>query len=82
MLQLNCDDLIEAWHAIDVQVVDPLLQVHGEQKPHESKVMIPVQMTDQNMVDPMKAHLVFHHLYLAPFPTIHKKRAVLDLHTL
>ena len=46
--------------AVDVEIIHPFLQMHGEDQTHKSQVMIAVKVTYEDMVDPVKIGLQFH----------------------
>jgi hypothetical protein len=60
-----------------VQVIDSPLQMHRKNQPHESEVMIPMQMADENMIDPVEVSLQTHELHLCAFATINEEIPVL-----
>lgn len=78
MLELYGDDLIQSMIAVEVQIIRTLLQVHGKEQAHQSQVMITVQVTDENMIDLMKRHLVAAQLHLHTFTAIDQKMTVLN----
>lgn len=68
--------------AVQVQIVDSSLKVHREDQAHQAKVMISVQVTDENMIEPMKVYSLAHQLHLCGLTTIHKERSALHFNEL
>ena len=54
-----------------------LLQVHREEQPRQTKVVVAVQMTYENMVELVIGKLKSHDLHLRPFPAVDEKVLVL-----
>ena len=73
------DDLIKSAVAVQMQVVGAAQQMHGEDQAHQSKVVIAVQMCDEDMVYAMHVRLIAHQLHLRAFATIDEKITVLNL---
>jgi hypothetical protein len=82
MFELRCYDLIKSWETVKMKVICSAQQVHGKDQSHQPQVMVAMQMTYKNMIDPVQVRLETHELYLRAFATIDKKMSVLDLHQL
>jgi len=63
-----------------MQIVHPVLQVHGEEQSRQAQIVIAVQVTYKNMIDPVVGKLKSHELHLSPFTAVDEKVAILDLH--
>lgn len=62
-----------------MQVIGALLQMHREDKPHKTQVMVAMEVTDEDVVDAMEIHLHLHQLHLCGFAAINQEGAVLNL---
>src|SRR5687768_14178747 len=82
MFQVCGNDLIQTSGTVKVKVVCATHQMHSEDQTHQAKVMIAVQVRDENMVDAMKVRLKAHKLHLRSFPAIHQKETILNFHEL
>jgi len=67
---------------VQVQIVDSSLKVHREDQAHQAKIVIAVQVTDENMIEPVKIYSLTHQLHLCGFTAIHKKRPALHFNEL
>lgn len=63
--------------AVNVQVICPSVEMHREDQSHQPEVVVAMQVTDENVTDPMNVRLVPHQLHLSPFATVDKERSVL-----
>ena len=77
MPELCGDDFIKTGMAVEMQIVCPSEEMHCKDKPHQAQVMITVQMTYKNIVDPVKIGLKPHELHLSAFATIDQEMPVL-----
>ena len=62
---------------VEVKIVHAALKVHGEDQSHQPKIMIAVQMADEDVVDPVKVGLELHELHLGAFAAVNHKELVL-----
>jgi len=82
IFQVQQDDLFQAPRREQLQITGATLQVHGEQQPHQSEVMVTVQVADEDTIYAEAGELVTHQLHLCPFATIDEKSAALNFHEL
>ena len=61
-----------------MQFIGSALKVHGEDESHQAKVMITVQVTDENVIDAMEVYLKTHELHLGTFAAINEKNTILN----
>ena len=52
--------------------------MHGEDKPHETEIMISMKVTDKDVIDAMKIYLQAHELHLCPFAAVNEEMPVLN----
>jgi hypothetical protein len=67
---------------IDVKIVCAVLQVHGKNQSHQSEVMITMQVTYENMIDPVKVYLETHELHWASFAAVNQEITILNFNQL
>ena len=82
MFEVHGDNFVKSAMAVEVEVVGSPEQMHREDQPHQTKVMIAMKVRDKNVVDAVKVCLKAHQLHLCSFTTINEKMAVLDFHEL
>ena len=68
--------------AVDMQVADPTLQVHGKDQPHQSEVVVAVKMAYEDVMDAVEINLKAHQLHLSAFAAVDHKILVLDFNEL
>jgi hypothetical protein len=56
-----------------MQIVAAALQMVGKDEAHQTQVMIAMEMTDEDVVDPAMADIVPHHLNLGSLTAIDQK---------
>jgi len=56
--------------------------MHGEDQTHQSKIMIAVQVADEDVIDPVEVSLHPHKLHLRGFAAIHQECAILNFNVL
>ena len=79
MLQVGCDDLIEAPVTVKMKIVRTSQEMQCEDQPHQTEIMIAVEMRNEDMIDPVHVCLIAHELHLRTFPAVDKEIPVLDL---
>lgn len=82
MAELGGDDLVQSPLAVNMKVICPSQQVHRKNEPHKAKVMITVQVTDEDVIDPVQVGLETHELHLGTFAAIDQEVPVLYLNQL
>jgi hypothetical protein len=65
--------------AVNMQIIHPALEMHGEDKTHQPEIMIAMQVADENVIDSMKAGLILHELHLRCLATVDEKKMILYL---
>src|SRR5882672_6102867 len=70
MTQVCQDDIVEPAMRVNMKVGFAMIEVHGEQEPHQSQIMIAVQVTDEYMTDTMKTDAGLGNLKLRTFAAI------------
>jgi len=65
-----------------VQLLGPPEEAHAGEQADESEIVVAVEMGDKDMVDLAAADLVFGHLHLGAFATIHQEYLVFHRHDL
>lgn len=71
--KLGQNDFIQTGVAVQVEGSFPVLEVHGEEQAHQPEVMITMQVTDENVPDPMDVNSIVGELYLGTFAAINQK---------
>ena len=80
--QLRCYNFIQTTVAIEVQIADSSLKVHGKNQTHQTEVMIAVQVAYEDMVYTMEINLQAHELHLCALATIYHEMTALHFHKL
>jgi hypothetical protein len=71
--QLRCNYFVETTVCIYVKRVHATLQMHGKDQPQQPKIMIAVQVTDENVINTVKVSLVPHELHLGAFTAVNEE---------
>src|SRR5690348_8271430 len=79
MFQLSDNDLVETAMRIKMQIGVAMVQMHRVQQSHQAKIMIAVEVTDEDMTDAMKADVGLLQLKLGALATVDHEVAVLDV---
>jgi len=74
--ELKTDDLPERARSVNMELLRSAEQAHTGQEADQPKVVITVQMGNEDMVDLTAADLVFGHLHLGAFAAIDQKDLV------
>ena len=53
--------------------------MHGKEQARQSKVMIAMEVADENVIDPVEANTIFRKLHLRSFAAIDQDMMVLDV---
>ena len=80
--QLCCNYFIQACMTVKVEIIGSTQKVHGEDQPHQSEIMIAVEVRNEDMIDPVHVCLIAHELHLRTFSAINKEIPVLYLYQL
>ena len=65
-----------------MQIIDPSLQVHGEDQTHQAEVVVTVEVADEDVVYPVEVCLHPHKLHLRTFATVDQERFILNFNVL
>jgi len=61
-----------------VKILVSAQQTHGGDQPDEAEIVVPVKVGNENMIDPASANLVFIHLGLGSFTTVHEEKMIIQ----
>lgn len=59
-----------------MQLISPSIQVHRVDQSYQAKIVVAMQMGNEDMVDLLQAETWFTQLHLCPFPAIQQKHTV------
>ena len=77
VFQLSEEYFVQSLEAVNVQIRFSPLEVHGKQESGQSKIMIAMKMTDEDVADFMNVEIVPGKLELSPFATVNEKIVIL-----
>jgi hypothetical protein len=78
MFELREKDLFQAAEAVDMQRLFPSEEMHGKKKASETEIVISVQVTDEDVVYLVQAHIVLAELQLASLAAVYQELVVMD----
>ena len=76
-LQLQLYYILQYGRRVDIHLLRPAQETHAGEHTYETEIMIPVEMGYEDVIDLTATDLVFGHLHLRPFPTVHQEDLVL-----
>lgn len=78
VFQLSEDYFLQSTEAVNMEIVFPMQEMHGEQQPHESQEMVTVQVADENVIDFKCTQLKALELLLTAFSAIDEEVMILN----
>src|SRR5690554_4298380 len=70
MPELQVENIPQCRRAIQVQLILAAHQMHRRQQPHQPKVMVAMQVANENVLDTVRLHAKTHKLHLRAFAAI------------
>jgi hypothetical protein len=60
-----------------MKVIGSPLEMHGEDQTHQTKVVVAMKMTNEDVIDPVEVSLELHQLHLSAFAAVDEKIMIL-----
>jgi hypothetical protein len=76
--ELKVENFDQPGRTVEVELLVSAQQAHARDQANQAKIMIPVQVRDENMIDAASPDLVFVHLCLCALSAIHEEEMVVE----